>query len=125
MVQTVPKTVWRFLVVQKTIEISLLQFIDKVLPYVVAQRQIPTVLRQCRKLRSFRSCNSSWGRGGCLLARCVQKVPGFAVLDKVDMPVVATTGAFGFFVQKTVEVPQLQAWAMFAGAVHPRLWTSL
>ena len=32
MVRTVPKTVWRFLVV--------LRFIDKVLPYVVAQRQI-------------------------------------------------------------------------------------
>ena len=45
MVQTVPKTVWRFLVVQKTTEISLLQFIDKVLPCVVAQRQIPMVLR--------------------------------------------------------------------------------
>ena len=53
MVQTVPKTVWRFVVVQKTIEISQLQFIDKVLPYVVAQRQIPTVLRQCRKLWCF------------------------------------------------------------------------
>ena len=49
-VQTVPKTVWRFVVVQKTIEISRPQFIDKVLPYVVEQRQIPMVLRQCRKL---------------------------------------------------------------------------
>ena len=28
-------------------------------------------------------------------------------------------------VQKTVEVPQLRAWSMFAGAVHRRLWTSL
>ena len=50
MVQTVPKTVWSFLVVQKTIENSQVQFIDKVLPYVLAQRQIPMVLRQCRKL---------------------------------------------------------------------------
>ena len=49
--------------VQKTIEISLLQFIDKVLPYVVGQRQIPMVLRGPRQF-----------------------------LDKVDMPVVATTG---------------------------------
>ena len=40
-----PKTVWRFVEVQKTIEISQLQFIDKVLPSVVAQRQIPMVLR--------------------------------------------------------------------------------
>ena len=45
MVQRVPKTVWKFLVVQKTTEISQLQFIDKVLPYVVAQRSIPMVLR--------------------------------------------------------------------------------
>ena len=46
-----------------------------------------------------------------------------AVLDKVDMPVVATTGAmpviamtgaFGFTVQKTVKVPQLQCLSMFA-----------
>ena len=137
MVQTVPKTVWRFLVV--------LQFIDKVLPYVVAQRQITMVLRQCRKLRSFRSCNSMWVRGSswtrlsscplradsvgvqtcrklwcsavathhgsaavlgqdCLHARCVQTVLGFAVLDKMDMPVVATTGAFGLKEKKTVEV---------------------
>ena len=44
MVQTVPKTVWRFVVVQKTTEISQLPFIDKVLPYVVAQRQISMVL---------------------------------------------------------------------------------
>ena len=34
---------------------------------------------------------------------------GSAVLDKVDMSVVAMTGAFGFTVQKTVEVPQLQS----------------
>ena len=61
-VQTVPITVWRFVVVQKTIEISQLQFIDKVLPYVVAQRQIPMVLRQCRKLRNFHSCSSTWVR---------------------------------------------------------------
>ena len=46
-------------------------------------------------------------------------------LNKVAMPVVSTTGAFGFIEQKTVEVPQLQAWSMFAGAVHRRLWTSL
>ena len=45
MVQRVPKTVWKFLVVQKTMEISQLQFIDKVLPCVVAQRSIPMVLR--------------------------------------------------------------------------------
>ena len=34
MVQTVLKTLWRLVVVQKTMEISQLQFIDKVLPNV-------------------------------------------------------------------------------------------
>ena len=53
-VQTVPKAVWRFLEVQKTIEISLLQFIDKVLPYVVAQRQIPMVLRHVQTVSGSR-----------------------------------------------------------------------
>ena len=76
MVQTVPKTVWRFVVVQKTIEISQLQLIDKVLPYVVAQRQIPMVLRQCRKLWSsavaIHHGSAAVLGQGCLHARCVQ-----------------------------------------------------
>ena len=76
MVQTVPKTVWRFVVVQKTIEISQLQFIDKVLPYVVAQKQIPMVLRQCRKLW-FSAVAIHHGSAAvlgqdCLHARCAQ-----------------------------------------------------
>ena len=87
MVQTVPKTVWKFLMVQKTIEISLLQFIDKVLPYVEAQTA--AVLGQ-----------------GCLDARCVQTVLGSSImgpqqlLDKMDMPVVATTGAWGAVLER-------------------------
>ena len=80
MVQTVPKAVWKFLVVQKTIEISQLQFIDKVLPYVVAQRQISMGLRQCRKLWCSEVAihhRSAAVRGqGCLHARCVQTVLG-------------------------------------------------
>ena len=98
-VQTVPKTVWKFLVVQKTMEISQLQFIDKVLPYDVAQRQIPKVLRgsswtrlsscplradsagfDVQKTVVSRSCNSMWSAAvlgqGCLHARCVQTVLG-------------------------------------------------
>ena len=69
------QTVWRFVVVQKTTEISQLQFIDKVLPYVVTQRQIPMVLRQCRKQRSYRSCKStscSWTRFVFMPVACRQ-----------------------------------------------------
>ena len=63
MVQTVSRTVWRFVVVKKTIEISQLQFIDKVLPYVVAQRQIPHGAETVQKTVVFRSCNSLRVRG--------------------------------------------------------------
>ena len=96
------------MVVQKTIEISQLQLIDKVLPYVVAQRQIPMVLRQCRKLWSsavaIHHGSAAVLGQGCLHARCVQTVLGFRraencgvpqlqFLNKVDMPVVATSCA--------------------------------
>ena len=70
-VQTVPKTVWRFVVVQKTIENSQLQIIHKVLLYVVAQRQIPmvltggyeTVLKNCGG--SAVAVHRQGGRGPC------------------------------------------------------------
>ena len=105
-VQTVPKTVWRFLVVQKTIEISLLQFIDNVLPYRGAEAN-PYGAETVQKTAKFPQL------------QFIMDPRQF--LDKdVFMPVVSTTGAFGF-----VEVPQLQTWSMFAGAVHRRLWTSL
>ena len=95
MVQTVLKTVWRFVVVQKTIEISQPQFIDKVLPYVVAQMQIPMVLRQCRKLRSFRSCTFTWvcGSSWTRLSSCPLRT------DSVGSRRAANCG-----------VPQLQFW---------------
>ena len=128
MVLTVPKTVWKFLVVQKIIEISLLQFIDKVLPYVVAQRQIPTALRGPRQFFMPVACRQFWGpdvQKTVVLRSCSSGQSGHArccddrcmdvqFSNMVDMPCVATTGAFGFTVQKIVKVPQLQCLSMFA-----------
>ena len=92
------QTVWRFVVVQKTTEISQLQFIDKVLPYVVTQRQIPMVLRQCRKQRSYRSCNSTSWSSWTRLSSCPLRADsaGVQTCRKLcsAMPVVATTGVW-------------------------------
>ena len=65
MVQTVPKTVWRFVVEQKTIEISQLQFIDQVLPYVVC------VKLWCSAVAIHHGSAAVLGQGR-LHARCVQ-----------------------------------------------------
>ena len=77
--------------------------------------------------RSSMWVSSFWTRLPCPLLcktgfwsrQCSPWCPAAAVLGQGgDMPVVATTGAFGFFVQKTVEVPQLQCLSMSACAVH-------
>ena len=93
--------------VQKIIEISLLQFIDKVLPYVVAQRQIPTALRGPRQFFMPVACRQFWGpdvQKTVVLRSCSSRQSGHArccddrcmdvqFSNMVDMPVVATTGA--------------------------------
>ena len=100
------------LVVQKTAEITQLHYIDKVLPFVVAQKQIPMVLtgvtRQCRKLWSIRSCtssfreSSSWTRlltcpllfrSGC---RKTVEYPQLQVIGKVvEVPVIIQRQVYG------------------------------
>ena len=142
MVQTVPKTVWRFVVAQKTIKISHLQFIDKVLPYVVAQRQIPMVLRQCRKLRGFRSCKTTWVRGSSWtrLSSCPLRADsaGVQTCSKLWCSAVAVLGQSGHarccddrcmgvqFLNKRWYSPLLRRQVRWVPQVQfRRLWTSL
>ena len=108
-----PKTVWKFLVVQKTIEISQLQFIDKVCRLSWRGGKSPVRGSFWTRLSSCPLRADSFGVQTLRKLWC----SAVAVLGKVDMPVVATTGACGCSSRTWLTCPLLRRQVQFLNKV--------